>query len=499
MESNGLAMCSDCIGLAVDITEGIQKEATLIFCKNCERLSVPPYNWIYAPRESKELLGACLKRLKGLSKVRLIDAKFIWTEPHSRRTVIKVTVQGEAEKFQNTVIQQDFKVTFVETTSQCRDCAKSFTANTWRAIIQIRQKVDHKKTFFYLEQLILKNNAHRNTVSIQESREGLDFFYSQRNHALKMLDFLTSVVPARSYKSEEAISQDTHTGAKSYKFSYSVEIVPICKEDLVVLPKKLARAQGNINPLVLCHRIGNTVHFIDPSTLQTTEVTSNTYWREPFPALSTTQNLTEYMVLDIEPVGPVNGKFALADVTVARTADMGRNDATYYVRTHLGGILHPGDAAMGYHLANNNFNSDLWDELNPEVIPDVVLVKKAYPNKTKSKTRSWKLRRMAKESNDLEEQRARGIKGNDAMERSQRDYEEFLRELEEDPEFRSEINLYKLDEAAKEEEERKAEESEKREGDDDDDDDEEDYPEIKLNELRTDEGEDWEDEEEEEE
>ncbi|ANB11879.1 ribosome-binding protein NMD3 [Sugiyamaella lignohabitans] len=476
----GLAMCNDCISLSVDITEGIQKEAVITFCKNCERLQVPPTHWIFAPRESRELLGACLKRLRGLNKVRLIDAKYVWTEPHSRRTKIKVLVQGEAPQFPGVLIQQGITVNFTETSAQCPDCAKSYTATTWRANIQVRQKVDHKKTFFYLEQLILKNHAHKYTVSIQENKEGLDFFYNQRNHALKMLEFLSGVIPVRVTKSSELISQNIHTSAKSYKFSYSVEIVPICKEDLVVLPKKLAKSLGISNQLTLCYRIGNAVHLIDPTNLQTAELAAGIYWRSPFSSLSTGKNLTEYVVLDIEPVGPANGKFALADVTVARSVDLGSNDTTYYVRTHLGGILHPGDTVMGYHLSNTNFNHALWDEIDQDKTPEVILVKKSYPDKIRSKTRNWKVKRMAKEYND-DTVRATGRektknKSNDAFERAQRDYEEFLRELEEDPELRTEVNLYKnVPEVDAQEE--NGEEGE-------DDDESEELPGVNLDELK---------------
>ena len=34
------------------------------------------------PAESKELLTYCIKRVKGLQKVKLVDASFVWTEPH---------------------------------------------------------------------------------------------------------------------------------------------------------------------------------------------------------------------------------------------------------------------------------------------------------------------------------------------------------------------------------------------------------------------------------
>jgi nonsense-mediated mRNA decay protein 3 len=45
--------------------------------------------------ESRELLAICLKRLKGLSKVHLVDAGFVWTEPHSKRIKVKLTIQKE--------------------------------------------------------------------------------------------------------------------------------------------------------------------------------------------------------------------------------------------------------------------------------------------------------------------------------------------------------------------------------------------------------------------
>jgi nonsense-mediated mRNA decay protein 3 len=50
----------------------------------------------------------------------------------------------------------------------------------------------------------------------------------------------------RSKGSEQLISSDTHNGTSSYKFTYSVEIVPICKDDLVCIPKGLAKQWGNI-------------------------------------------------------------------------------------------------------------------------------------------------------------------------------------------------------------------------------------------------------------
>ena len=55
----------------------------------------PP--WVHLELESPELLSLCLKKVKGLKRVKLIDAQFIWTEPHSRRLKVKITVQKEIE------------------------------------------------------------------------------------------------------------------------------------------------------------------------------------------------------------------------------------------------------------------------------------------------------------------------------------------------------------------------------------------------------------------
>lgn len=90
--------CVNCLRNTVDITESVPKQATVNFCRNCERYLSPPQNWLPAELESRELLAICLRRLKGLKEVRLIDAGFIWTEPHSKRLRVKLTVQKEVRR-----------------------------------------------------------------------------------------------------------------------------------------------------------------------------------------------------------------------------------------------------------------------------------------------------------------------------------------------------------------------------------------------------------------
>lgn len=471
------ALCDDCIKLTVDISEGIQREATLHICRDCERWLQPPAHWLVAAPESRELLALCLRKLRGLSKVRIIDASFLWTEPHSRRIKVKITIQQEA--LQGTILQQTFEVEYVVAYQQCPDCAKSYTANTWRAVVQVRQKVPHKRTFLYLEQLILKHSAHKDTINIKEAKDGLDFYFSARNQAEKFVDFLNSVTPVKVKKSQELISHDIHTSTKSYKFTFSLELIPICKDDLVALPIKMAKSLGNIAPLTLCYRIGTSINLIDPSTLQTTDISSAIYWRSPFTSLTDVQELVEFIVLDIDAVGEGNGRFMLAEATVARVSDLGVNDTTYFTRTHLGSVLHPGDSVLGYHLTGTNFNNPNFESLEnsnayASTIPDVMLVKKFYARKKKPKSRTWRLKRMAKEESEM-------LPRKQDQAKMEADFEMFLRDVEEDNELRNTLAVYK----ARQEKKAKAEKM-----DVDaasvamtEDDDEDGAPKIDMNEL----------------
>ncbi|CAG8574926.1 5459_t:CDS:2 [Acaulospora colombiana] len=405
-------MCINCIRNEVDITDGIPKHATLQFCRNCERYLQPPNIWIRAELESSRLLSLCLKKLKGLNKVRLIDAGFIWTEPHSKRIKVKLTIQKEV--FASTILQQIFEVEFVVNYQQCGECARVMAKDTWQAVVQVRQKVNHKKTFFYLEQLIIKHHAHKDTINIKEIKDGLDFFYAHRSHAIKMVEFLNAVVPIRTKTSERLISTDIHNNTSNTKFTYSVEIIPICKDDLVCLPIKMARSLGNISPLVICLRVGNSIHVIDPNTLAVSEISTTVYWRTPFNSLASSKNLVEYHILDVEPLETVRGKVRIS----------------FYASEF-------GDTALGYDLSSSNFNNLSFDSLDRSTIPDVILIKKSFPQKRKkNKQRNWKLKSLTKEEDEM------GQKKQD-LEKMEQDYETFLQDLEEDPELRQNVNLYK--------------------------------------------------------
>lgn len=102
---------------------------------------------------------------------------------------------------------------------------------------------------------------------------------------------------------------------------------------------------------------------------------------------------------------------------------------------------------MGYMLTGTNFNSPQFDAIEESnsyssQIPDVLLVKKFYARKKKSKARNWRLKRMTKDEGDLLPKKA-------DQEKMDRDYEMFLRDVEEDTELRQTMALYKAQQQAR--------------------------------------------------
>ena len=236
-----------------------------------------------------------------------MDAGFIWTEPHSRRLKVKLVIQKEV--LNGVRLQQAFAVEFVLQNQQCDSCQRSYTDHTWRAMVQVRQKVDHKKTFFLLEQLILRHRAHEKCINVEQVPSGVDFSFGERSHALKFIDFLAAVVPTRSRSAKQLISEDVQSAIRTYKFSYAVDIVPLCRDDLVVLPAKSAAALGHMNPLALVQRVSSHIFFVDPRSLQMAEMTGERFWTDGFRALLTADRLEEFTVLDVAAVtiAPITG------------------------------------------------------------------------------------------------------------------------------------------------------------------------------------------------
>lgn len=499
--ANASNMCVNCIRGQVDITENIPKTCSIYYCKNCARYLQPPKHWVAAELESKELLTLCIKRLKGLNKLKLVDAGFRWTEPHSRRIHVRLQVQKEV--FNNTILQQEFIVEFVVEYQQCDMCKREAAdIDEWQAVVQVRQKVLHKRTFLYLEQLIIRHNAQEDAMGIKAHPDGLDFYFYHRSHALRFVSFLNHIVPIRSKQADHLVSHDANSNVYRYKYTFSVEILPLCKDDLVCLPPKLSTALGGIGPLVLVSKVSTSVTLLDPFTLQTADLSAQQYWKTPFRPMMSFKQGKEFIILDVEPSNERSGKWCLADATVARSVDYGVNDFTHFIRNHLGNFLRPGDLALGFDVGNAVINENLLNGQKKVELPDFILFKKTFAKKNRSKRRAWRLKRLNMELDESVVNTANRRSALDPIARMAAEQEEFMQDLEQDQDLRAAVNLYKdptkfiskglsamdIDDDSKAEE---AGENAKKdapvpvqpaeeEGNDDDD---EEYPEVPIEEL----------------
>ncbi|CAM9242665.1 unnamed protein product [Phaeothamnion confervicola] len=461
---NPTGMCAQCIHSQIDITEGIGKNLTIYQCRGCKRFLRPP--WVAADLESRELLAICLRKISGLKNVKLIDATWIWTEPHSRRLKLRLTVQKEVAN--GAIIQQAFVVEFVVRNQQCDTCQASFTNNTWKAVVQVRQRVDHKRTFFYLEQLILKHNAHANCGKVETLRDGMDFFFTERSQAAKFVDFLENVVPVKVKHSKKLISADNHSNTFNFSFTYLVTVAPVCKNDLVLLPKRLAAELGSMPRLCLVQRVTDALHLVDPLTAQTAELSADRYWRHEFPPLLGSGRLASFVALGAEPLPEARLPAApprarqrrarRAAVTLAREDDLGSNDRQSTATTHLGHLIRAGDTLLCYDLTAANLAEDAGDALagagggSETAVPDVVVVQKCYGGDSgdgggssggngggsggiSGRQRAWRLRELEKEEvEEIGRREAAAV---------ETDYERFLQQLEADKEMRQQVNLYR--------------------------------------------------------
>jgi nonsense-mediated mRNA decay protein 3 len=456
---NAANTCASCLASTSDITRGISTEVTLHRCRGCHQWHKEAGKWVSCELESRELMALCLQHVSGLKnkthKVHLTDASWIWTEPHSMRLKVRLTVQREVQV--GTILQQSFTVEFIIRNQQCIECQAEFRAGSWKSLVQVRQRVSHKRTFLYLEQLILKHDAHRGALSIKTFRDGMDFYFPDKGKAARFISFLDSVCPIKIKTSKKLISTDDKNNLTNFKYTSYVEICPLCKDDLLFLPARTARQLGCIARLVLVKNISNVIHLIDPLSGQTGSLTADAYWREPLRPLITAarSRMARYVVLGQEAVllrqnvakrtTARKQRSRLARLTLAKEEDLGVNDKQAEELSHQGYLLKAGDMCLGYDLKETQFvDEETNDSKVREQFPDVIVVRKLYGGAATSdiaqKARAWKLQRLEVEAGEEANGRAANKATADA---DDMDEEDFMQEVEADKDMRLNMNLFK--------------------------------------------------------
>ena len=278
IDYNQASMCVHCLRAQVDITETIADELKMYQCRTCLRYwpGGARETWYRCEWESPQLLALCLKMIPNLNKhIRLVDAGLVWTEPHCKRIKIKVTVQKAVEAANGQLMQQSKIVEYVVRNKMCVKCMASYTNASWNSVVQLRQRVEHKRTFFFLEQLVISQNAHKHASDVVLSRDGLDFYFVDRKHAITFTHFISSVIPTREKFSNKLIETNISNGTENRKYTFFMEIASVCKDDLLLLHPKLAAQLSNISPVVLVRKVRSSIMLIDPLSTDVAELTGD--------------------------------------------------------------------------------------------------------------------------------------------------------------------------------------------------------------------------------
>jgi nonsense-mediated mRNA decay protein 3 len=431
---NAANQCGTCLASKIDLAGALQAgpgnapHVTIHQCRVCRRFARTPAKYEDAEMESPELLSICLKHIPalsssshsssssalGYSNLRLIDAGWIWTEPHSMRLQLHLTVRTEVEAV---TIQQRVRVEQHVAWQMCDTCNREFSNRTWHALVQLRQyRSDDapKRGLTALEMALARNkDVRKHVLKMNACANGFDFYFLQLNEAQLFVSYLHRVSPMRVKTSSKMVSEDVKNNTANMKHTVTCDILPLCRDDLVVVHKKAnCKLSGR---LALVTKVSSTVHLMDaapahrfaPLSTMTMELGADAYYKneKSYRLLLAGHRLTRFVVLDVElcqppsqaqalpppgagepssnsPAyrGPDSGvsKYALADVVVARESDWGVNDATLSTVCHLGHLIQPGDVVLGYDLSTTvGGDWELEKFLNSGVsFPDVVLVKK---------------------------------------------------------------------------------------------------------------------------
>ena len=479
-------MCSTCLAQEFNLAEMLQRgpggshQITVHQCRQCRRYQRTEKLYEHATPESPELLAICLKHIPALSstadpRLHLVDAGWVWTEPHSMRLKVRLTVRTELSAV---MVQQRVVVELHVQFKMCNECNREYTNRTWHALVQLRQRRSDdapKKGLAALEMALASNpEIRKHVLRIDTAKNGFDFYFLSPVHSQAFTSFLQRVAPMRVKTSKKLVSTDVKNNTANLKQTTTCDMVPLCRDDLILIHKS---AKGKLSGrLALVTKVSSTIRLTDASPKRVDlessqmDLSPESYYKNEkfYSVLQASHRMIRFVVLDVElcegialePTlygGPRSGveKYALADVQVARETDFGANDEIYSCVTHLGHLISPGDVVLGYDLvASVGGDWELEESFQSSyVLTDVVLVKKVgggqepvstYERRSKRTTKKQERRKRRKEGKkmkELEESAVRmGFFEEGEEHSSELDGTDFDSEMASDPQLAAELS-----------------------------------------------------------
>lgn len=255
--------------------------------------------------------------------------------------------------------------------------------------------------------LAKSEEARKHVVRFETTCNGFDFYFIGLSKAQSFASFIARIAPVKVKTSSKLVSTDNHSNTANVKYTVSVDVVPICRDDLLVISRantghSTATATKLSGNLILVTKCKSVIHCVNASPSRTTSAADATmelhpdkYWKggeeRSFRLLLPPSRLMRFIVLDIELCDSSfnhdcsdksrDDLYRFADVEVVRETDLGVNDTSFRCVTHLGNILKAGDIVLGYDLQASVLPNDVMENFSQFFnstfeLPDVVLVRK---------------------------------------------------------------------------------------------------------------------------
>lgn len=341
IEPNLKNMCDRCVLNQANLTAKIKTNSYLETCRGCEKYFVPPKGFKEFAWGSHDLLIFCLSKNRSIKKLNVKDSNFVYTEEHSERIIIEVKIEDEG------VLQTVF-LKYKIVNKQCGDCMRAESKQFWNSVVQVRQHPSSPRTFLYLEQMIKMHKAHLHTSNIKDRKDGIDFYFTNKNNAIKFTKFIENFYGCKMKESGRLISEDRKNNTTNMKSTFSCQLLPFCKDDLV----------AHKNQLYFVNKVSSSVEFIEMTTGNIKIVTNKQYFgnEQAFKKLLCTKDATEYDVLFINKNR--NGYF---DVTVTDSMDR-----VYETKTAI--EFKENDKVLGYHVEGKTFLDDYAESMGEIIL-----------------------------------------------------------------------------------------------------------------------------------
>lgn len=111
--------------------------------------------------------------------MKLLESGWIYSDVSTNELKFKLIIQKEVLNG----VPMDKEITLVYDIQkiQCDECRRSFTPHMYSCKVQVRQHCiprELKRNMLFLEQLIMKHNAHVFCSAIETFNEGVDFKFN---------------------------------------------------------------------------------------------------------------------------------------------------------------------------------------------------------------------------------------------------------------------------------------------------------------------------------